>query len=338
MSLTVCMVVYNEEKHLSLIEENICILRENRNDLRIMLIDNASTDLTSVSLQKIAKQYNVDYILRDLNHLAQARQMAVELCQTDWIGFIDADCQIDGHWLKRVLQKIQQVSCDVAAFGGPWKMAGPWKSHYEALFSTFLGHFGLVYLQSSVVQEKNVKHLPTANIVYRRKDILKVGGFNSKNGRVGEDLHLNHKLTNSAAQILFYPEMKISHFLPTSLLSWAYKMFIYGQARGEVLWNYKTFSYVSCIPFFSFVFLGSLLIGSPTLFIGLASAYLLGCLLVAVYSSSNFAALRVFFLLVQTHFFYSLGVVYGFLRQMLQGVSRQTFFLPNHREQEPEGA
>lgn len=337
MSLTICMVVYNEEKHLSLIEQNICFLRKAKRDIPILFIDNASTDQTSISLQKIAQQYSLDYILRDLNHLPQARQMALEHCRTDWLGFIDADCRLDEDWLNKLTQKIRDVSSDVVAIGGPWKMAGAWKNEYEALFSTFLGHFGLLYLQPAYSCEKMVRHLPTANIAYRCESVLKVGGFNSKNARVGEDLDLSQRLMDNKLQILFYPDMKIEHFLPARYLSWFYKMSIYGQARGEVLWNYKSFSYVSCIPFCGFLFLIGLFIAAPKYFVVLIALYLLMCFLVAVTKSRHSRVQRVFVLLVATHFFYSVGIVYGLLKQMLQVVLEQRPFLSGHTEQEPEG-
>ena len=336
MSLTVCIVVYNEEKHLSLIEENICLLRKDKRDIPILLIDNASADKTSSSLQRIAQQLSVDYILRDLNHLPQARQMAVELCNTDWLGFIDADCRIDEKWLQSVIQKVQVISNKVAALGGPWQMAGDGKFQYEALFSTFCGHFGLVYLQSSFSHEKWVHHLPTANIVYRCKDILRVGGFSSKNARVGEDLDLSQRLIEHGLQILFYPHMKIEHFLPPSLISWFSKMFIYGQARGELLWNYKNFSYVSCLPLLGFFFLVVLLMLSPPHFLGFIIVYILICLSVALHSARNALVLRVFYLLLGTHSFYAVGIVYGFLKQMLQSVLEQRLFLSRRTAQEPE--
>ena len=233
MSLTICTVVYNEERNLSTIEYNIRLLKERAPWIQYLLIDNASTDQSSLALQSTAVKYGVRHLERTENHLPQARQQALQLSVTKWVGFIDADCRIDESWVSRVGQRILQGAGEVAAFGGPWQITGGKAALYEGLFSTFLGHFGNCYLRNEPTCQRFVEHLPTANVIYCRDHALLVGGFTSSHPRVGEDLDLSCRLKRHGFKLVFDSKLKIKHELPVSLQDWCAKMLLYGTALPQ---------------------------------------------------------------------------------------------------------
>lgn len=311
MSLTICTVVYNEEKNLPVIEHNIRILIKKAPAIQILLIDNASTDLSTHALREFSAKYGVGYIKRVQNHLPQARQQALQLSKSQWVGFIDADCRIDEDWTYHVVQRISKDEGSIAGFGGPWQIVGESSDIYVGLFSTFLGHFGSDYLQRETSQ-RTVEHLPTANVIYYRKHALLVGGFTSPHPRVGEDLDLSCRLKKNGFELEIDPKLKIKHELPTSLRAWCAKMFLYGTARGEVMLRYGAInSYKSMVPILFFPFF--LLIGlfsKLLLFVALAG-YLLSCVFCSLNRSSLNLSFHVFLRMLATHVFYALGIFYG---------------------------
>ena len=330
MSLTICTVVYNEERNLSIIEHNIRLLKERAPAIQCLLIDNASTDRSSRVLRELSAKYGVRHIERTQNHLPQARQQALQSSFTQWVGFVDADCRIDERWIFRVAQRISEQVDPVAGFGGPWQNVGESSAIYDGLFSTFLGNFGNSYLRSKT-SPGYVEHLPTANIVYFRNHALLVGGFSSPHPRVGEDLDLSFRLKKFGFKIEFDPSLKIQHELPLSLRAWCAKMFLYGTARGEVLLRYKTLnSYKSIVPLlFLPIFL---LMGyfSTYLFLGFLSFYLMSCFFCSLNRTSVVLCLQVFLRMVATHFFYALGVCYG-CKISLQALLKKRLVRWHHR-------
>lgn len=316
MSLTVCIVVYNEEKNLSVIQQNLQILSQHAPSISLLLLDNASTDRTSFYLKQIADRLSARFIQRTQNHLPRARHQALMECNTDWISFIDADCLIDIPWVECVQSLCASDDNTFAAYGGPWRMVGPAALRYQSLFGSFLGHFGHPYLKLDLVK-KSVSHLPTANILYRSKTVLKVGGFSSTHWRVGEDLDLSLRLTQAGYKILYVPQMSIFHELPSSLKAWAHKMWIYGTARGELVWKYKSgLNYQWLLPLiFCVMILLSLLVDSTVLMV-LAAGYLVLCGVCSFFSAPAFLQTEVLLWMITTHFCYSLGILSGLLRAL----------------------
>ena len=135
MSLTICTVVYNEEKNLSTIEHNIRVLRESAPSLQFLLIDNGSNDGSNEGLKKLTAQFGIEHLVRSKNHLPQARQQALTTAKTQWVGFVDADCRIDERWVYCIQKRLLQNSAKTVAIGGPWTITGGDAPVYQGLFN-----------------------------------------------------------------------------------------------------------------------------------------------------------------------------------------------------------
>jgi glycosyltransferase involved in cell wall biosynthesis len=320
MSLTICMVVYNEEKNLSIIEHNLCLLNRVAPQFHCLLIDNASDEGSTGALHQLSTKYGVRFVVRSENHLPQARQQALLIAETQWVGFIDADCRIDEAWVSHVIKELSMPKEVVVGFGGPWIIVGDAAPIYQGLFRTFLGHFGLCYL-AGPSKAQFVPHLPTANIIYHRQKVLSVGGFSSLHPQVGEDLDLSHRLQEHGFLLEYKPNLKIQHRLPVAFKDWCRKMFLYGTARGEVLSRYNSFnSYREVLPvLFLLTALSTVLIGllvSKFLCLVLVSVYLLFCMSCSFERQRMSLCAPIALRMMATHVFYALGVFYGCSNQM----------------------
>lgn len=305
--VTIGFVLYNEEKHIDLLRHNLSLLFQNNGFFSVIVINNGSTDKTEKHLQDLAGEFPISLIHRTLNNLAAARQKVVELAQTEWVGFVDGDCVINTVWLNKVLERRSHLMPNVAAFGGPWKSDGKYKPHYEALFSGFLGHFSLPQFQLDSAQVL-VKHIPTANIIYRRESVLAVGGFRSAFEFVGEDLDLSVRLLKANYELIMCSDMPIQHYLPDHFLQWFYKIFNYGCARVRVAWEHKTYyDRILILPVLFFIFMTTIFF-TKTKFI--FYCYFLFILFYAWVFKKKSNIFILSFLIIGTQWSYAIGMVY----------------------------
>lgn len=310
--LTIGIVLYNEEKQQERIERNLALLTQYR--VHCILVDNASTDDTLRGLQSLSQMYGAQLIARDENHLGAARADVVSLAQSEWVGFIDGDCVIDDAWVASALELISKNK-SASAIGGPLMPGGKKAIFYSLLFKSFLGN-----MNSSQVKEvqgsRFVLHLPTANVLYRRQELLEVGNFNLRKARVGEDLDLSYRLAASGKKMLSESELRLIHHLPEDFSVWIRKVFTYGVARGEVGLEQKqllTYPFLLPLLFFVFVVLNvvffNLFRGFPVLVYGIV---LLGH---AVFYGRR-DALKLFAHFITMHGAYSTGLLWGIFKEL----------------------
>lgn len=315
--ITIGIVLYNEEKHISLLEKNLALLANRSGIFKVVLVDNASGDSTPEHLLRLQTQFGLHVIFRSENNMGSARQDVVRASTTEWIGFIDGDCEIDQQWLDRAQELSESLELEVAAFGGPWHPEGGSREWYKDLFASPLGHFSLPQL-SFLNGRAPVAHIPTANVIYRKESLESIGGFREHFVRVGEDLDVSHRLAGRGQKLLMIADMPVGHYLPANTFDWAKKIFIYGRGRVHVAICQRSFNdRILILPVgFLVVMVSSLVLGA----FWIAGLYLASVLAVAVVSRPRSGILRLFVLLTVTHFSYALGMAFEWLRQGFRSV------------------
>lgn len=304
--ITIGIVLYNEEKHMPLLLSNLQVLTPFFPKISVIVVDNGSTDGTRKVVKSLKTQFPITLIERSENNLGCARQDVVNAAQTDWVGFIDGDCGVNEEWARGVLECIPTVPLSVAAFGGPWLPAGQWADHYRALFRTPMGNFSLPQL-SMVGEAREVPHIPTANVIYRKSDVLRAGGFLSQFAYVGEDLDLSSRIRQQGQKLWMFAGLPIYHYLPCSYQQWSKKIFSYGRGRVQVAAkNSKIFEYVLILPMLFIVLsILALVLGQWMLMLGYLMIVGVGSLFLA-----KGALLRLWIIVIITHYSYALGMAY----------------------------
>src|SRR3712207_2358061 len=116
MTLSVAMITYNEEKILDKTLQSIYHLAD-----EIIIVDSGSTDGT----QNIAEKYGAKFVHQDWLGYGPQRNVAIQLCQSEWILNIDADEEISPALYdkiqkiiqKPVKEKVYKVSFTSVCFG-----------------------------------------------------------------------------------------------------------------------------------------------------------------------------------------------------------------------------
>lgn len=313
MILTIGVVLYNEEKRLSLLRENLATLCLHSQDLQIIVVDNSSTDTTASLLRGLQAQFNFQLKHRDKNHLGEARQDVVNAAGTPWVAFFDGDCRVSESWLKHFLALEPELPKHVAAIGGPLMPGGKRRKLFTSLFSGVMGHFNSSQVKA-YEKELAVEHIPTANVFYRLEWLGKVGGFRDLYPRVGEDLDLSYRLRRNGGELRIDPRLKMAHELPETLWLWFRKVFIYGWGRALVGFYQKAyFSQAYMLPllyFLTFVLTG---VFTNRYFLTLWFCYLGLTLILSMTSFRKVNFMRLWVYMVATHFGYALGMGLGVL-------------------------
>ncbi|MFT4261684.1 MAG: glycosyltransferase [Candidatus Woesearchaeota archaeon] len=103
MSVTVIVPAYNEEKTLKKTIDSLLNLDYPKDKLKIVIIDDGSTDNTKKVGKEYAKQKNIEFYSKPNGGKHTALNFALERCNTDLVGALDADSFVDHKALKRIV-------------------------------------------------------------------------------------------------------------------------------------------------------------------------------------------------------------------------------------------
>lgn len=198
-------------------------------EVRIIAVDNNSTDDTKAVINEIAATSNlpVTYVFEKRQGRSPALNAGVAVSTADLIGFIDDDEEIDASWYETILAAFTEH--DVDFIGGPYvpRFEGDvpeWlpKSHTAVV--------GIVDGGDKVVPfDKSYPGiLMGGNAVFRRETLERVGPYSTALGRSGtrllscEDEDMYQRLMAAGARGLYLPQLIVYHFIPRERLTKRY--------------------------------------------------------------------------------------------------------------------
>ena len=166
----------------------------------IILVDSSNDKTPEIIYSKYPQ---IKYIhLKKKTDPGTARNIGIKESTGDPILFIDSDCVANPDWISNIVLKHEQTDFDAiggcVCNGNDSRNSVAWAG-YIAEFREFL----------PVFPEREVKHIPTCNISYRRS-VFKNRVFNP-DYYPQEDLEFNFILRERGGKILFNPEIKIFH-------------------------------------------------------------------------------------------------------------------------------
>ncbi len=215
--VSIAIPSYNRAKELERCLRSLFALDYPVQCLEIIVVDDASTDETSNTLECMmqeAAMYGLS--MRAVLHEKQqgvgvSRNTSAKVARYELLAYIDSDCVASPNWLKELVPAFQDVR--IAAVGGMIRAyeRNTLLGRYEDVRSSlFMG------MRSQQVRlEGPLTYLPTANIVMRRAIWQQLGGFAPMTH--GEDVHFCRRLLTAGASILYLPQGVVYHGYRTTM-------------------------------------------------------------------------------------------------------------------------
>ncbi len=209
----------------------------------VIVVDGHSTDSTV----EVAGRFPVAVTYEDYRTVGGARQIGVEHAQGDYVAFTDADCIPREDWLENLVREFDE---GIVGVGGGIRNIGKglWEESIALALDTFLGSANSV--QDRVLKEKKfVKSISGCNSIYRKKDLVTIGGFDVRLS-VNEDTELNRRL-QQLGTLVYTPDAIVHHHQERALGEFARRMHFFGYGRGaNRLWDLQVVPPVAAIGVF----------------------------------------------------------------------------------------
>ena len=208
------------EKCLNAIYDQSLLPRE------VIIVDGHSTDNTA----EIAAKFPVRIIFENYGTVGGARQVGLENAKGEYIAFTDADCIPERCWLSNLIVGFKE---DIVGVGGGIRNIGDglWERSIALALDSYLGSANSV--QDRVFEEKRfVKAISGCNSIYRRNDLIRIGGFNTSLS-TNEDTDVCSRLRKHGT-ILYAPNALVLHDQDRNLKGFIKRMYLFGYGRGKI--------------------------------------------------------------------------------------------------------
>lgn len=255
--------------------------------LPITVIDNASPLDLRALLQSLPFAASIEVIRRSENGLGAARDQALRMAQTEWVGFVDSDVEVPSRWLAAMAEALEASQLlappvvGIATCNVPPSDGNEFVQTLALFLSSRFAHLG----SSQAVQlqvAREVVHLSTCAVLFHRQAALAAGGFDPHFSRVCEDMEFSHRLRRQGRQLLL-PQPAVLHHQSDSYRDWLPRMFRYGWGQIDVARKHpRHLLGVKGLPLIALVFLLGLaalaLVGSPLPLLAVLWSDLMVCL------------------------------------------------------------
>ena len=173
----------------------------------VLVVDDGSTD----GSLDIASQFEVKVLEHGSNRsITAARNTALENSQGEFIASVDADVQLDKFWLERIMRNFPRP--EVGGVGG---------RIIETNTISLVGNWILSHRNPDKGEERidNVQCLPATSVVYRKRSLLEIGGFNDDKRYDHSDLDASMRVKAFGYDLVHEPRALCYHHFSGGLLS-----------------------------------------------------------------------------------------------------------------------
>ena len=237
LKVTVAVVCYNERDNIKECLSSLVHQTYPRDAYELVFVDNESDDGTREIIRSFAQQYdNIRLIVNPVRGIAGSRNLALKEAQYDYIAFVDADCVAPENWLHTLasgFERYHAMDSHVVGVGGSNVPPENSTRFYDVLrifLNTYLGSRGSTQ-GMRFAQDRPVPHIPTVNVLFDKKAVLDVGGFDTSFGNIGEDQDLSYRLQKRGYYYYYLSDAAVIHKLRSDLKKWAKNMYVYGLGR-----------------------------------------------------------------------------------------------------------
>lgn len=196
--VSVIVPVYNAQRTIAECIDSLLRLDYPKENLELILVNNASTDKTGDILNRYRAQ--IDILYEEKRGPAAARNKGLLNARGDVAAFVDADCVVDEDWLKTIVLALQDR--DVGIVGGKILAKRPCNKIEE---------FGEeIHDHNRAINEAKPSYVITMNWASRLSVLKEVGLFD-ESFRRGEDVDLSIRIFQAGYKFVYEPDAIVYH-------------------------------------------------------------------------------------------------------------------------------
>jgi glycosyltransferase involved in cell wall biosynthesis len=215
-----------------------------RDAFEVVVIDNASTDNTAVTVNTFRNLVRLRYVHEPRIGLCVARNTGWRVAAGRYIAFFDDDAIALPGWLWAIREAFERAGPSVGVIGGRvdpiWQAPRPGWLADEVAGSLTIVHWGDA---EKVIRDIRREWLVGANMALPKHVLAEVGGFHPWLDRVGNnllssgDVFLQKEVMRRGYTCLYVPAMSIQHLVPASRLDqrWFFKRFFWQGVSDAVM-------------------------------------------------------------------------------------------------------
>ncbi len=240
--VTIILPMYNEEKHIEWTLDSVFELDYPKDKLKIICVNDGSTDNTLKLLKKLNKKYNFKIIDKKNGGKHSALNKALEEIETEFFACLDADCAVEKDALKHIIEEFDHKN--VASVMPIMKVYKPENILQKVQWLEYIMNIFYKYIMGKL---DCIHVTPGPFSTYNTKIVKNLGGF--KKGHMTEDLELalrlqdNHyKLKQSLNAIVYTASPKNIKAFVSQRTRWYqgtllnvkdYRHFLFNKKYGE---------------------------------------------------------------------------------------------------------
>ncbi|GAC1566482.1 MAG: hypothetical protein NVS3B14_09130 [Ktedonobacteraceae bacterium] len=216
--------------------------------LEMIVVDDASTDETCSMLARLTLEFEAQgKILRVIKHtrrqgVAISRNSGAEQARMEVLAFIDSDCVATPGWLQELTPILQNRA--IGAVGGMMRAherrSAPGR-YEDTRSSLFMGR-----RPQQARLEGPLTYLPSANLLVRRSEWQKLGGFAPLT--YGEDVDFCRRLLLSDSAIHYEPRGIVLHDYRTDIAGFLKTRVSYASSEAALFQRHATERRVLLLP------------------------------------------------------------------------------------------
>ncbi len=197
VSISIIIPALNEERMIGRCLESLAKLAFSRDRFEVLVVDNGSRDKTLEIAESFQDRLNLRVLQKTNVRISALRNLGARAATGDILAFLDADCLAPEDWLDRILEL------------APADGAGVLGAHYLLPEdSTWVGRTWHRYQEAPKSGE--VSHVPAGDLIMRREDFLKLGGFD-ETIQTNEDYELCERARKAGMQVRAFPRIGVVH-------------------------------------------------------------------------------------------------------------------------------
>ena len=197
ISISIIIPALNEEEMIGLCLESLTHLAFARDRFEVLVVDNGSRDRTLAIAESFKDRLNLKTLQQAGVRISALRNLGARAASGDIVAFLDADCLAPTDWLDRIYALT------------PRESAGVLGAHYLLPEdSSWVGRTWHRYQEAPKSGE--VSHVPAGDLIMRREDFLKLGGFD-ESIQTNEDYELCDRARKAGMHVRALPQIGVVH-------------------------------------------------------------------------------------------------------------------------------